>query len=192
MPFGRTITLLTPRLAALPLLSIALCALCGWAAPARAQQADPGLDLRETLTGILAYTRWPQPPKPLRLCVIGQSPHVESLLQQGLTRTGQWPLPALRPRPELPLADQCDVLYVGEFDPDQWLRLLPSLAGRGVLTVCEHSPSCASGGMVRMQIDPAARHVRFEVNLDAVARSTVRIHPQVLKLGRRGTPKVMP
>ncbi len=43
--------------------------------------------------------------------------------------------------------------------------------------------------MVRLHIDPPEHQVRFEVNLDAVARSTVRIHPLVLKLGRRSAPR---
>ena len=68
---------------------------------------------------------------------------------------------------------------------DEDAELLPPLTGRAVLTVCERSPSCTAGGMVRLDIGPNGGPVRFEVNLDAVARSVVRIHPQVLRLGRR-------
>lgn len=176
------------RLLPWPLL-LALCVLGSQASPARAQAAHAGLDLRETLVGILAYTRWPVEPNPLRLCVMGHSVHADNLLLQGLVLTGPRPVTVHRPQPELAIAPQCDAVYIATLDAHSWRSLLSDLAGRSVLTVCERTEPCTAGGMVRLHMDPAALHVRFEVNLDAVARSTVRIHPLVLKLGRRSASK---
>ena len=177
------------RLPPWPLL-LALCVAGCLASPARAQATQQaGLDLRETLAGILAYTRWPVEPDPLRLCVIGDSPHADKLLQQGMAPTVPLAVMVRRPQPDTAVAAQCDAVYVAVLDASNWRSLLPELAGRPVLTVCERSEPCTAGGMVRLQLDPAEHQVRFEVNLDAVARSTVRIHPLVLKLGRRNAPR---
>lgn len=170
-------------------LFLALCVLGCLALPGRVQAAHAGLDLRETLAGILAYTRWPVEPDPLRLCVMGQSPHADNLLQHGLTLTAARPVVVRRPLPDTAVTGQCDAVYVATLDASSWQTLLSDLAGRPVLTVCERSELCTAGGMVRLHIDPPEHQVRFEVNLDAVARSTVRIHPLVLKLGRRSAPR---
>ncbi len=167
------------------LLSLALCVVGGLTSPARAQPAQAGLDLRDTLAGILAYTRWPVEPDPLRLCVMGQSPHADNLLQRGLATAGPRPVTVRRPQPDIAIAPQCDAVYIATLDADSWRALLADLTGRSVLTLCERSELCTAGGMVRLQVDSSEHQVRFEVNLDAVARSTVRIHPLVLKLGRR-------
>lgn len=171
------------------LLFLALSALGCLALPARAQAGQAGLELRETLAGILAYTRWPVEPAPLRLCVLGYSAHADNLLQRGLTLAPPRSVIVQRPPPEVDLATQCDAVYVAMLDADSWRRMQSELTGRPVLTLCERSELCTAGGMVRLHMDASEHRVRFEVNLDAVARSTVRIHPQVLKLGRRSASK---
>ncbi|WP_326541341.1 YfiR family protein [Pseudorhodoferax sp.] len=170
-------------------MAIAALLLAGLAAPAWAQATGEGLDLRETLAGVLAYTRWPVPPDPLRLCFAGTSPHAERLQQQGFSWSGSPPVLLRKLEPGVPVATQCDALYLGALGAAQWQQLTDELDGQPVLTLCERSTPCLASGMVRMDIDAAGRQVRFEINLDAVARGTVRIHPQVLRLGHRGIPQ---
>ncbi|KQP38090.1 YfiR family protein [Pseudorhodoferax sp. Leaf274] len=166
---------------------LALCVLLalGLAAPATGQHA--GLDLRETVTRVLAYTRWPVAPDPLRVCFVGTSPHAERLRQQGIAWPGG-PVLLLRPDPARPVSAQCDALYIGALDTPQWQQLAQELEGQPVLTLCERSSPCLANGMVRLDIDPAGVPVRFEINLDALARGKVRIHPQVLRLGQERKP----
>jgi hypothetical protein len=152
---------------------------------ARADEGNVGLDLSQTLSGILAYTRWPVQPQPLRLCVTGTGPRVDALLQQGLPRSTPPDATVIVHVPDAAIATECDALYVGQLGVDSWQAMLPSLRGRAVLTLCERSVPCTAGGMVRLDLDEASGRARFEINLDAVARGDVRIHPQVLKLGRR-------
>lgn len=159
---------------------------------ADAQHSAAGLDLRETLAGILAYTRWPSDPDPVRLCLVGNGERVEQLLRDGLVRPGHSPAAVRRVLPDGDIAGQCDALFLSRIDADSGPPLLARLNGQAVLTICERSEACTAGGMVRLEIDEQTRHVRFEVNLDAVARSTVRIHPQVLRLGRRPQAKGAP
>lgn len=191
MFFGHLAALLLRRCPLWPILLV-LCGLWSLPSPARAHDPQAGLDLRETLAGIIGYTRWPTEPDPLRLCVVGESPRAGALVREGLPRTGAPAVTVRKVAPDAGVAAQCDALYVGALDAAAWQALLPGLVGRAVLTVCERSEACTAGGMVRLDIDATARTVRFEVNLDAVARSTVRIHPLVLKLGRRSAAKVAP
>lgn len=148
--------------------------------------ARAGLGLRETVAGVLAYTRWPVTPDPLRLCFVGDSLHADRLQRQGIALSGRPPVLLLHPEPDQPLAAQCDAVYIGALDAAEWPALTQSLAAQPVLTLCERSTPCVAGGMVRLDIDATGEHVRFEINLDAVTRGGVRIHPQVLRLGRRG------
>nr|WP_145551232.1 YfiR family protein [Variovorax boronicumulans] len=155
------------------------------ALPAHGQHI--GLDLRDTVTRVLAYTRWPVSPDPLRVCFAGASPHAERLQQQGITWPGG-PVVLRRLEAVQAVAGQCDVLYIGALDIAQWQQLAQDLEGQPVLTLCERSPPCLANGMVRLDIEPAGQSVRFEINLDALARGKVRIHPQVLRLGRERKP----
>lgn len=162
---------------------LALAAACT-AAVGGAEPAS-GLSLAETLAGVLAYTRWPTEPDPVRLCHVGTSAEALQVLQSRLPLSGMQLVPhALAP--EEPVAERCDALYVGAMEPGRWQTLVSEIAHKPVLTLCEQSPACAAGGMVRLDLHTAAPRVRFEINLDAVARSAVRIHPQVLRLGQRG------
>jgi hypothetical protein len=166
-------------------LTLGLLLAVGPATDAAGQHA--GLGLRETVARVLAYARWPVAPDPLRICFMGTSPHAERLQQQGIVWPGG-PVLLLRPEPTRPVAEQCDALYVGALDTAQWQQLAQELAGQPVLTLCERSTSCLATGMVRLDIDPAGPAVRFEINLDALARGKVRIHPQVLRLGQERRP----
>ena len=58
-----------------------------------------------------------------------------------------------------------------------------AVAGHPVLTISENDPSCTAGGMFCLNVD--GERVSFDINLDAVARSGVRVHPNVLNLARR-------
>uniref|UniRef100_UPI003137AACB YfiR family protein n=1 Tax=Variovorax sp. YR752 TaxID=1884383 RepID=UPI003137AACB len=49
----------------------------------------------------------------------------------------------------------------------------------------EGADFCSDGGM--FCLEPAAPSVRFGANLDAIARSGLRVHPMVLRIAR-GTP----
>jgi hypothetical protein len=169
------------------LAGLGLCLLLAVGLAARAAEHPAGLDLRETVTRVLAYARWPVAPDPLRVCFMGTSPHAERLQQQGIVWPGG-PVLLLRPEPGRPVPAQCDALYVGALDPSQWQQLAQELAGQPVLTLCERSTPCLATGMVRLDIDPAGPAVRFEINLDALARGKVRIHPQVLRLGQERRP----
>lgn len=143
------------------------------------------LSVADTVRGILSYARWPDESHALRLCVTGKGPHGDMLLAQGIMPLTRRAVNTLRVPVDADIVAQCDALYVGNLDEGSWRNLFSHIAGKPVLTMCERSPICMIGGMFCLDVDTSATSVPFEVNLDSVARSGVRVNPQVLRLGRR-------
>ncbi|MNV82607.1 hypothetical protein D3C71_1763520 [compost metagenome] len=81
------------------------------------------------------------------------------------------------------VAQACDAIYIGKLDQAQRDRLFQSLSGQPVLSISEADDSCTVGSLFCLRVSD--QQVAFEVNLDSVARSGVRIHPSVLQLSRR-------
>jgi len=138
--------------------------------------------VRQVVLGIISFTRWPTTPVRLHLCVTGRPDYARGLtdtLQAGSTL-----LDVQRVRFDDPsLGMACDVVYLGALSNDERARVRAALAGHPVLTIAEHDPSCTAGGMFCLDVD--GDRVSFDINLDAVARSGVRVHPNVLNLARR-------
>jgi hypothetical protein len=75
----------------------------------------------------------------------------------------------------------CHVLFICE---DQWDALDPILqkAGNGALTVADTEGFTDRGGLVRFF--PEDNKIRFEINLDGVRHSRLRISSKLLKLAK--------
>ncbi|WP_321787943.1 YfiR family protein [Burkholderia pyrrocinia] len=154
---------------------------------ATASPADPAVSshdsaVRQVVLGIISFTRWPTTPVRLHLCVTGRPDYARGLtdtLQAGSTM-----LDVQRVRFDDPaLGMVCDVVYLGTLSDDERTKVRAAVAGHPVLTISEHDPSCTAGGMFCLNVD--GERVSFDINLDAVARSGVRVHPNVLNLARR-------
>ncbi len=134
-----------------------------------------------TVIGILGYTRWPDERDELQLCVVGASEYAVTLVaSSGQVITGR--------RLEVKRIDpaqaklECDALYVGNMDAKHWRNLIQHETVRPLLTISEYPELCRVGAMfclVRQGDGPG-----FEVNLDSIARSGLRISPKVLQLAR--------
>jgi hypothetical protein len=81
------------------------------------------------------------------------------------------------------IATDCNAIYIGRLTHDERTRLFASLIGKPVLSISEGGDQCTVGSLFCLRV--ADEQVSFEVNLDSVARSGVRIHPSVLQLSRR-------
>ncbi|KVH61638.1 hypothetical protein WS89_13110 [Burkholderia sp. MSMB1072] len=157
------------------------------AAASPADSRDPAFSshdtaVRQVVLGIISFTRWPTTPVRLHLCVTGRPDYARGLtdtLQAGSTL-----LDVQRVRFDDPaLGMACDVVYLGTLSEGERTQVRAAVAGHPVLTISEHDPSCTAGGMFCLNVD--GEHVSFDINLDAVARSGVRVHPNVLNLARR-------
>lgn len=144
--------------------------------------AGQSVAVARVVGGILSYARWPSEPVPLRLCVAGAPRFAD-----GLTALPAQPgrrMEVMRLAGSSVAPEGCKALYLGRLDDDNRRRLLASARGQAVVTIDEDDPPCRAGAMFCLHV--ASNGVAFELNLDAVSRSTVRIDPKVLLLSRRG------
>ena len=82
----------------------------------------------------------------------------------------------------LPLLD-ADSSGGPSLSADERSGLFTSLNTQAVLSISEDGDQCTVGSLFCLHVRD--EQVSFEVNLDSVARSGVRIHPSVLQLSRR-------
>ncbi|EON14328.1 MULTISPECIES: YfiR family protein [Pandoraea] len=149
------------------------------AAPASTREAN----VRQVVLGIISFTRWPTPPAKVRLCVSGNTDYARDLLSGPLPSSGV-PVEAQRVSVADPtIGSQCDALYLGAMTDTERRQVLATIAGHPILTISERNDSCTLGTMFCLNVDPD--RVTFDINLDTVARSGVRVHPNVLKLARK-------
>lgn len=149
--------------------------------------ADPTISsrdaaVRQVVLGIISFTHWPTPPVRLRLCVTGRPNYAHGLVDT--LQAGTTPLDVQRIRFDDPaIGAACDVVYSGFLNDDERQQVRAAVAGHPVLTISERNASCTTGSMFCLNVDDEP--ITFDINLDAVARSGVRVQPNVLKLARR-------
>nr|WP_025120425.1 MULTISPECIES: YfiR family protein [unclassified Serratia (in: enterobacteria)] len=173
----------------LPILLLALLTSCS---VARADTQDPDQKRSHAVTtmvvGIISYARWPAQPDPIRLCVTASAEYAEGLFDPVLL-TAPRPIKALRIELSDPqLATSCDVVYLGEVNTEQKQEFINRITGHSILSISEKDMECAVGSAFCLQI--SNDQTGFKVNLDALARSGVRVHPNVLQLARKKVPQL--
>lgn len=137
----------------------------------------------QVVLGILSYARWPVEPAQLRLCIVGPTEYTDDLVKGTTQATGR-PVTVRRLLADNPaIVGECDAVYIGKLTADERARLFASLIGHPVLSISEGGDQCTVGSLFCLRVGD--EQVSFEVNLDSVARSGVRIHPSVLQLSRR-------
>ena len=140
---------------------------------------DSATPVAGVVKGIISYTYWPSRPAAVRLCVLGNTAYQDQLLSELKHLPGR-AVDARRVTLATPALDGCDALYLG---PTMGM-VAGRLARREVLAVSELDSSCPGGAMFCLNIRPD--RVSFSLNLDAVARSGLRVDPKVLILGQAG------
>lgn len=164
-----------------------LLAMCWALLPAQAS-ASNDLDssaagapmIASFIVNIMHYVRWPEGPEPRLFCVTGHSLNASGLRELENLPNG-WHDQVLRARPDSPHITRCSAIYMGQLDNDARQALHEKTQNLPILTFSENSPECAQGGI--FCLNPAAQPIRFKINLDTAARSSLRIHPKVLQLG---------
>lgn len=136
------------------------------------------------LGGIITYARWPGAAESARtLCLVG-TPQLTDRVAPSLPGRG----PRISVRRTTPAAviggSDCDILFFGRMPVADRQRLIGWVRGRPVLTISDDDPGCLYGAMFCLAHKPAG--LSFSVNLDAVARGSLRVDPRVLKIGQGG------
>ena len=170
-------------------LSLSLCLLL-LSTPCLAQSEAPinlvdqrAKAVTQVVFGILSYARWPTEPAQLQLCVIGPTEYTDDLFK-GTTQSSGRSVHVSRLLANNPsIASVCNAVYLGKLIAQERSDLFDSLAGQAVLSISEDGHQCTVGSFFCLHFKDD--QVVFEVNLDSVARSGVRIHPSVLQLSRR-------
>ncbi|RQS59872.1 YfiR family protein [Burkholderia sp. Bp8963] len=156
-------------------------------AVATASRADSAISprdaaVRQVVLGIISFTHWPTSRARVHLCVTGRPDYAQGL--SDTLQAGSTPLDVQHVGVDDPaLGAACEVVYLGNLSDDERKLVRAAVAGHPVLTIAEHDPPCTAGSMFCLNVD--AERVSFDINLDAVARSGVRVHPNVLNLARR-------
>ncbi len=137
----------------------------------------------QVVLGILSYARWAVEPAQLRLCIVGPTEYTDDLVKGTTQATGR-PVVVRRLLADNPaIVSECNAVYIGKLTADERSRLFAALIGHPVLSISEADDQCTVGSLFCLRVGD--EQVSFEVNLDSVARSGVRIHPSVLQLSRR-------
>ncbi|MBC9000199.1 MULTISPECIES: YfiR family protein [unclassified Pseudomonas] len=137
----------------------------------------------KVVLGILSYARWPVEPAQLRLCIVGPTEYTDDLVKGTTQATGRAVIVRRLLADNPAIISECDAVYIGKLTADERSRLFTSLIGHPVLSISESDDQCTVGSLFCLRVGDD--QVSFEVNLDSVARSGVRIHPSVLQLSRR-------
>lgn len=137
----------------------------------------------QVVLGILSYARWPIEPAQMQLCVVGPTEYTDDLLQ-GATQSSGRQVQVRRMLVSNPaIARECNAVYLGKLSTTERSDVFDSLNGHAILSISEYGNQCTVGSLFCLRVTDD--QVSFEVNLDSVARSGVRIHPNVLQLSRR-------
>jgi hypothetical protein len=131
--------------------------------------------------GILTYARWPSDLRTVRLCVVGSSP-MSSRIDNRRLVNGQM-LTTSRMSPAQWTPEQCDAVYLGRTTAGERTTIIRTLANRPILSMTDSDPQCVHGSMFCLR--SVTGGVTFDLNIDAVSRSRVRVDPRVLALARR-------
>jgi hypothetical protein len=118
----------------------------------------------------------------LLVCVVGDDAFAGVLDQtvQGKTANGR-PV-TVRRDPDSQRLKACHILFIGAAEQKRLSRLLEAVAGSGVLTVSEAERFAHLGGIINFIVE--GNKVQFEVNVDAAARSRLRISSRLLQVAR--------
>ncbi|WP_409525627.1 YfiR family protein [Nitrincola sp. MINF-07-Sa-05] len=152
------------------------------------EQSEPLMPQRtaavtDVVLGILGYTRWKSEPGPIDFCVTAPTEYADTLLHANLEVLGQPLIPQRIEWDAEDIALRCQVIYIGVMEETDYMSLSHRISGSPILTISEQDERCSVGSMFCLLVNNL--EVRFLVNLDSIARSGVRVHPHVLKLGNR-------
>lgn len=140
----------------------------------------PAIATAEMVTSIISYSQWDNSPQTIRLCVTGTSNTVGRIASQRLRDGRNIVVAHMAPSAASPTS--CDAIYIGQMAPPDRARLINRL-GNSTLTLTDADPDCEYGAAFCLHA--TSQGLTFDLNIDAVARSRVRIDPRVLRLGRR-------
>ncbi|WP_442796759.1 YfiR family protein [Pantoea vagans] len=135
------------------------------------------------VSGIISFTHWPGLKSPPELCVISSAQHL-SLPGKSVSPVATFTVVYLANVSDL-MRHRCDAVYFGDQTPQKQADVIQQFRGKAVLTLAENNAECTVGAAFCLIFQ--SDHTHFSVNLDSLARSGVRVSPDVLMLSREGS-----
>ncbi|AYJ87302.1 YfiR family protein [Sphingomonas paeninsulae] len=147
--------------------------------PVSGSPAERARTTAKIVSGIISYARWPDALPKTTLCIMGTSPMSDALpqLEQHTGSTVEVHRVAAGIIP----AD-CNVIYLTRVSPPAQAQIFSTVRGRAILSITDADPACRMGAMFCLRY--AAETISFNINIDAISRSLVRVDPRVLRLSR--------
>jgi hypothetical protein len=181
-----------PRRAILLACRLALlcaAALAGWGAGAAEDPASLEQRVKAAfLYQFASYVEWPaqsfaQPDTPVTIAVMGAEQLAAELKQLSAGRTvGGRKVEVRQVRPGETLAG-VHILFVGSAESARLAQVVQAAKARPVLIVTEADGALSQGGMINFVI--VERRVRFEVALDSVEKSGLRLSSRLLAVAQQ-------
>ena len=172
-------------LAALLLACSLLAPATAWAQGGAAPDIRRPAEVAQVLFGIISYVRWPVARPEVRVCMVGTTRHGTAIVDTPASSAGQ--RIRVKIQPAAGAASECDVVYMGTLSESEREVLLTQIIGKPILSVSEPGTSCPVGIMFCLRL--LDTQIGFDVNLDAIARSGLRVHPNALQIARRKGPQ---
>jgi len=138
-------------------------------------------EVAQVLFGIVSYVRWPVARPEVRICLAGAVRHGAAIVDSPASSLGQ--RIRVRTIPPASAGSDCDVLYFGALPDAERDILMTQVIGKPILSISEPGVPCQVGTQFCLRLQEA--QIGFDVNLDAIARSGLRVHPNALQIGRR-------
>ncbi len=140
------------------------------------------LSVARMVKSMIEYTRWPDRPNPVGLCVVGPTQYAGRL--DGMQLVDGRLIQRRIVAPSALASANCDVVYLGALPQPTLRDLVSAVRGRGVLTISEADPACRGQAMFCLTFSP--RGTNFRLNIDSVSRSGLRVDPRVLRFAQGG------
>jgi len=125
-------------------------------------------------------TAFPDPGKPLRICVWRKKPETGILDSLHEKIAKQRPI-EVRYTQDIARLGDCHVLYMTKDSRGTFKGVIPRIAGKSILTVSDIDEFAQNGGMIGLF--KSENQIRFAINVKATQRSGLRMSSQLLKFG---------
>lgn len=142
------------------------------------------------LLNFARFTEWPttafeSADAPIQVCVLGENPFGETLVETLRQETAGGRTFAVRTVDSSPSAERCHLVFVPRGEDRRAALLLAR--GRALVTVGESDGFLAAGGTINLFIEDG--RVRFSVNQEAATRKGIQFSSHLLRLARGPEPR---
>jgi hypothetical protein len=133
------------------------------------------------------FTEWPSyllrdPDKPFVIGVLGDDEFYEALKEVVKEKSVQERPVSVRRITKAEDGRSCHVLYIGDSQEENITYIFDTLKDFHVLTVGDINGFAKKGGMINFVRE--GKFIRFEINVNAVERSGLKVSAQLLKLAK--------